>query len=176
MAEQQIQRQYGVVALILLTLVLAAAIALIPISGGPQPPWKEGAQTPYGYAWSLALFLVPLGVLVVWLERNRQRFAFRRRAFWTTVGITCPLAVLLDIFLGNTFFVWPNTDAYLGFYFPGYNFGGAGWTLNIPIEEVIFYLAGIIFMLLSYVWASTSWVPAYSFSENEYRHDSSPCR
>lgn len=164
---QAVSQPYGVIFLIIIILVTSGAVAMSTISGGPRDPWHQGATSPDGYMVSMALFVLPVLVLMVWLEANRKKFAAYRKAFWITVAIVLPLATALDVFLGNTFFLWPNPESYIGVYFPGYTFG-QGWGVNIPIEELVFYLTGIVFMLLSYIWGSTSWVPAYSRGDAEY--------
>ena len=52
-------------------------------------------------------------------------------------------------------FVFPNKSATLGWGVPAV--GGA-----IPIEEFVFYLAGFMLVLLSYIWCDEYWMGAYN--------------
>jgi lycopene cyclase domain-containing protein len=110
--------------------------------------------TPYGYTWSLLLFIFPLAVLAWWFHRH-PRFAFQRKAYWLTVGVLAPLGFLLDILLGHLFFTFPNHGAVLGLAVPG--LGGP-----IPVEEFVFYLSGFLFVLLFYIWNDEFWLAAYN--------------
>ena len=53
------------------------------------------------------------------------------------------------------FFIFPNKAATLGCEIPA--LGGA-----IPIEEFVFYLAGFMLVLLSYIWCDEYWMAAYN--------------
>lgn len=162
------RKPYGLILLVILLLMVSGAIAMSTISGGPVQPWTQGAKSPNGYMISNALFVLPVLALLVWLEFNRKKFAPYHKAFWICAAIILSLAVALDVFLGVTFFAWPNKASYVGLYIPGYQFG-VGWTWDvIPVEEVVFYLTGIVFMLLCYIWAATSFVSAYSCNQSEY--------
>jgi hypothetical protein len=65
----------------------------------------------------------------------------------------------LDVFLGLTFFKFPNLGA-SWFQFWGYSFD-QGWRKVIPIEEIGFYVFGFIAMLLVYIWGDEYWYAAY---------------
>jgi len=136
-------------------------------------PWNEHpvrqlyAGAPRGYTWSLALYVVPIAALLLWYAR-----APRQYPGWKAVGLTAavivPLWSLLDIFLANTFFVYPNRTATLGVFAPGWSWG-AGWVRNIPVEEFAFYLTGCLLIVLGYRWASHFWFPHHDRSVAEYR-------
>src|SRR6185295_2942628 len=96
----------------------------------PLPPDYLDDTSPYGYTWSLTLFLVPVIVLAMWFLRH-PKYHVEKRSFWGTVLLLSPLGFALDIFLGNSFFTFKNTGAVLGLYLPGYVFG-SGWRLSIP--------------------------------------------
>ena len=110
--------------------------------------------TPLGYTWSLLLFIIPIGALGWWFAR-RPDLQFPRTAFWRTLAVLTPLGFLLDLLFGNAFFVFPNKSATLGWEVPAV--GGA-----IPIEEFVFYLAGFMLVLLSYIWCDEYWIAAYN--------------
>ena len=64
-------------------------------------------------------------------------------------------AGLVDLLFGNAFFVFPNKSATLGWEIPAV--GGA-----IPIEEFVFYLAGFMLVLLSYIWCDEYLMGSYN--------------
>ena len=125
----------------------------------------SGNPTPYGYTVSLLIFLVPIGALIAWFYRNHPRTSFRRRAFIWTIGLLVPIGFLLDLFLGNLFFNFPNAEATLRFFVPGYSFETGGWIRTIPIEEFVFYVSGFVAILLVYIWCNEVWVPAYGVAD-----------
>src|SRR5580658_1826845 len=102
--------------------------------------------SPHGYTWSLSLFIVPVVVLACWLAR-RWESRIQNRAFWITILIVSGSGILLDVFFGLSFFTFPNHGAVLGPCFYGYSFS-AGWQKTIPIEEIGFYVFGIMAVLL----------------------------
>ncbi len=129
---------------ITLHTVLVPAILQIP---SPNP-------TPYGYTWSLLLFIVPVIVIGCWLLPN-ERVRVPRRAFWRTIWLLVPIGCGLDFFCAHRLFTFMNADATLGIRAPA--IGG-----GVPIEEYVFYLTGFLAVLLIYVWASEYWMAAYN--------------
>ena len=124
--------------------------------------------TPYGYTVSLLLYLIPIAALTTWFYRTHAPGSFRRVALRRTLLLLVPIGFGLDFFLGNLFFMFPNTGAVLGIYLPGFSFETGGLLWDLPIEEFIFYASGFYAMLLLYIWCNEVWVPAYGISE--YRH------
>jgi hypothetical protein len=110
--------------------------------------------TPYGYSWSLLLFVVPIVVIGWWFVPGEE-LRIPQRAFWRTIWILVPLGFGLDFFFANRFFVYPNAKATLGIGAPA--LGG-----NVPIEEYIFYFTGFVAVLLIYVWLDEYWLAAYN--------------
>lgn len=110
--------------------------------------------TPLGYTVSLLLFVVPIVALAWWFAR-RPDLQFPRKSFWRTIAVLAPLGFVLDLLFGNAFFTFLNKPATLGIGVP--SVGGP-----IPIEEFLFYLAGFMIVLLSYIWADEYWVRAYN--------------
>jgi lycopene cyclase domain-containing protein len=143
-----------VVLLIIAMLTIPAALTLrtVLVPGTLQIPSDD--PTPYGYTWSLLLFIFPLAVIAWWFIRH-PRFTFQRTAYWMTIGILAPLVFALDVLLGHTFFEFPNPGATLGLTVPGV--GGP-----VPIEEFVFYLSGFLFILLFYIWNDEFWLEAYN--------------
>ena len=110
--------------------------------------------TPYGYTWSLLLFVVPIVVIACWFLPSAG-IEIPRRAFWRTIWILVPVGCALDFFFANRFFVFPNAGATLRIGAPA--LGGP-----IPIEEYIFYFTGFLAVLLIYVWLDEYWLAAYN--------------
>lgn len=129
--------------------------------------------TPYGYTASLSLFIVPVIVLALWLARRREN-RIQNYAFWITTTIVSGAGIMLDTFFGATFFSFPNTGAVLSghfpghFYFNGFSFAN-GWHNPIPIEEIGFYIFGILAVLLVYVWGDEFWFGAYNVDDASRR-------
>ena len=114
---------------------------------GPNP-------TPYGYTWSLSLFLVPIFAIAGWLLPGAG-VEVPKRSFWRTIWILVPLGFGLDFFFANRFFVFANSGATLGIGAPA--LGG-----SVPIEEYIFYFSGFLAVLLIYIWLDEYWLAAYN--------------
>lgn len=145
-------------------VLIAAAFTLWRVHEAITPPPLANDPTPLGYTWSLLLFLLPLLYLVVWFALHPE-YRVQRRALLVTLGILLPLGFVLDLLFANTFFVFLNTGAVLGFEIPGVGGG-------IPIEEFVFYLSGFLFVLLLYVWSDEVWMDRYHLphSAPEYRN------
>ena len=139
---------------IAVALVIPAALTLRTVVHPVVLQTTSANPTPLGYTWSLLLFIIPIGALVWWFA-NRPDLQFPRKAFWRTIAVLTPLGFLLDLLFGNAFFIFPNKSATLGWEVPAV--GG-----TIPIEEFVFYLAGFMLVLLSYIWCDEYWVGAYN--------------
>lgn len=153
--------------LLLLMPVLAFLCGILSVKHDPVPPFLSGNLSPYGYTISLGLFLVPLGSLTAWFISRKAALPFQWKAFWMTTAIVAVTWSLLDIFLGNAFFSFPNPGATLQIFAPGYRFG-TGWTYSIPIEEFVFYISGSAVILLGYIWAAESWLGKYTLTPQEF--------
>src|SRR2546423_14647754 len=135
-------------------LLFSAVIALRTFIHPATLQSTSDNPTPLGYTWSLALFIIPIGVLAWWFD-CRPDLKFPRKAFWRTIAVLAPLGFALDLLFGNAFFIFANKAATLGCNVPA--LGGA-----IPIEEFIFYLTGFMLVLLSYIWCDEYWMAAYN--------------
>jgi hypothetical protein len=152
-------------------LIWMAAVLIIPFAltlrtiTQPRPPYPnlQANPTPHGYTWSLSLFIVPVVLLACWLGR-RWESRIQNRAFWITSFIVSGSGILLDVFFGLSFFKFPNRGAVLGLCFYGYSFS-LGWQKTIPIEEIGFYIFGILAVLLVYVWGDEFWFRAYNVDD-----------
>jgi hypothetical protein len=147
-------KSFHVVFAIAAALIVPATIALRTVVHPAILQATSDNPTPFGYTWSLALFIIPIGVLAWWFAR-RPDLKFPRKAFWRTIAVLAPLGFVLDLLFGNAFFIFPNKAATLGCNVPA--LGGA-----IPIEEFIFYLTGFMLVLLSYIWCDEYWMAAYN--------------
>jgi hypothetical protein len=152
-------KSFYVVFAIAAALIVPAAIALRTVIHPVILQATSDNPTPLGYTWSLALFVVPIGALGWWFT-CRPDLKFPRKAFWRTIAVLTPLGFALDLLFGNAFFIFPNKAATLRWEIPA--LGGP-----IPIEEFIFYLAGFMLVLLSYIWCDEYWMAAYNVPDYE---------
>ena len=148
-----------------------AVSAPMVTTDNPIPEKKHHPNaSPLGYTWSLSLFIIPIITIWIWL-----RFSFKdkiiEKTFWLTIGILTPIGFLLDLVFGNLFFIFPNKDAYLGIYLPGYNFELNAWTLSLPIEEFIFYATGFMAILSLHMWCDEHWFGAYNKLRSSAEHE-----
>jgi hypothetical protein len=135
-------------------VVVPATLTLRTVRASRPPVDPSTNPTPLGYTWSLLLYVVPLLVLAVWFLRH-PRYTFQKRAFWITVATLVPLGIGLDLLFGTKLFTFANRGAVLGVEVPAV--GG-----TVPVEELVFYAAGFLFVLLLYVWCDEYWVGAYN--------------
>ena len=142
------------VAAMLAMVAVPAAITLRTVRspGTLQVPGSD--PTPYGYTWSLLLFIVPIVVIGFWFM-PAEGVEIPRRAFWRTIGVLVPLGFGLDFFFAQRFFVFVNRGATLRIEAPAM---GA----PVPVEEYIFYFTGFLCILLIYVWLDEFWLMAYN--------------
>jgi hypothetical protein len=117
--------------------------------------------SPFGYTWSLSFALVPIAAI---LAVARARLF--TRTSWRTVGATIALlgsaGMLLDIFLGYSFFEFPNEGATMRIGFWGFDLASGKWVPGLPIEEAVFYYSTVAAELLLYVWLSAAFLSRYS--------------
>lgn len=145
-------KEFFVLVFLIAILAITSGVALSTVRSPRAMVDISTNPSPLGYTKSLVLFLVPMVCLGYWVLRQK-RAPQERKAFLITMAGLIPLAFLLDVFLGMAFFRFDYPKATLELYLPGYEFG-KGWSLCIPLEEFVFYGAGFVVILLSYVWAS----------------------
>src|SRR4029077_11262834 len=119
-------KPFYVVFAIAAALVLPAAIALRAFIHPVILQSTSDNPTPFGYTWSLLLFIVPIAALGGWFA-CRPDLVFPRKAFWRPIAVLTPTGFGLDLLFGNAFFIFPNKAATLGCEIPAV--GGA-----VPIE------------------------------------------
>ncbi len=129
-----------------LTLYSVRSAATLQISS-PNP-------TPYGYTWSLLLFIVPILVIGFWFL-PAEGVEIPRQAFWRTIAVLVPLGFGLDFFFARWFFVFPNSGATLAIKAPALGH-------PVPVEEYVFYFTGFLCVLLIYLWLDEFWLAAYN--------------
>jgi len=142
--------------------IVVAMVAMIAIPGGialhtvRAPVLQQITSpnpTPYGYTWSLLMFIIPIFVIAWWFLPNED-IRVPKRAFWWTIGVLVPFGFCLDFLFASRFFRFPNRQATIGVLAPAIG-------QSVPIEEYIFYLAGFVLILLLYVWLDEYWLAAY---------------
>src|SRR5437867_8271042 len=138
---RDIAKPFYVIFAIAAALVIPPAIALRTVIHPVILQATSANPTPHGYTWSLLSVIIPI-VALGWWFACRPDLQFPRKAFWRTVAVLAPLGFVLDLLFGNTFFIFPNKAATLGCEIPAV--GGA-----IPIDEFVFYLTGLMLVLLS---------------------------
>jgi hypothetical protein len=80
------RRAFYVVFAIAAALVTPAAIALRTVIHPVILQATSDNPTPFGYTWSLLLFIVPIAVLGWWFA-CRSDLQFPRKAFWRTIAV-----------------------------------------------------------------------------------------
>jgi hypothetical protein len=144
----------GIVIAMLAMIVIPAAITLQTVHSPATLVPTSQNPTPYGYSWSLLLFIVPIVVIAGWFLPS-EGLKIPQRAFWWTLVILVPLGCLLDFVFAQWFFDYPNLSATLGI-------GAPALGRPVPLEEYVFYLTGFLAVLLLYVWLGEFWLAAYN--------------
>jgi len=148
------RRSALLVALMLAMVAVPAGITLHTLRSPGTLEIASSDPSPYGYTWSLLLFIVPILVIAFWLVPD-EGLSLPRKAFYWTLAILVPFGFGLDFFFANRFFLYPNPGATLGIGAPA--LGGP-----VPVEEYVFYLTGFMAVLLLYLWAKEYWLAAYT--------------
>ena len=151
---RQPKQAFQIVFLIAGLLILPATLTLRSVVDPGDLQFSSDNPTPYGYTWSLLLFIIPLAALTWWFV-SRPDLVLARKSFFRTIAVLLPLGCILDVLFGNKFFTFLNEHATLGIGIPAVG-------EPIPVEEFVFYLTGFMLVLLSYIWADEYWVSAYN--------------
>lgn len=154
------KKDFKIVFMMIGMLLLPAVLTLLRVKR-PGTLVLPDNPSPFGYTWSLLLFIVPILTLLVWLHLNHDE-KFLKKSFWLTIATLAPIGFLLDIFLGNLFFNFPNHEATIQFYLPGFDLETQQWLWDLPVEEFIFYGSGFMAILLLYIWCDEFWFGAYN--------------
>jgi hypothetical protein len=151
-----------IVVIMLGMVAVPATITLESVRSPATNLMTNSDPTPYGYTWSLLLFLVPI-VVIAFGFLPREEVKIPRKAFWWTIGILVPLGFATDFFFASRFFLFPNAGATLRIDAPALH-------KPVPVEEYVFYLTGFIAVLLIYLWLDEYWLAAYNVAD--YRMES----
>jgi hypothetical protein len=146
----------GIVIGMLAMVVVPATFTLRSVSS-PGTLSVGVNASPYGYTWSLLLFVFPIVTVAGWFLPS-EGLELPQRAFWRTIAVLVPMGCLLDVVFAQWFFCFPNPHATLGIRAPA--LGRA-----VPVEEYFFYLTGFLMILLLYVWLSEYWLAAYTVED-----------
>jgi hypothetical protein len=117
----------------------------------PLIPLNQNS-TPYGYTFSLLLFILPAALIGGWFLPS-EGLHIPKRAFCWTLAILVPLGCLLDFVFAQWFFEYPNVGATLGLRAPALG-------RFVPVEEYVFYFTGFWqFFFYTFGSESSGWRP-----------------
>jgi hypothetical protein len=111
------------------------------------------------YFWSLLFWAIPIAYLMpLFLNLTREGSGRRRKALLLTTGMIVGLGVVLDFQLGDLTLVFPDcaTSAKYVYCIDG----------RVPVEELLFYAAGPVAIVLVYACADERWLKAYNPPDN----------
>jgi lycopene cyclase domain-containing protein len=145
-------------------IAVPAALTLHTVRVSPIVDPAASDPSPYGYTFSLLLFIVPALVIAIWFV-PREGVQISRRSFAVTIALLFPLGALLDFLFAAKFFRFPNPGATLRI--PAPALGG-----SVPIEEYVFYFTGFVFTLLLYIWLDEYWLAAYGVPSTHWMRTS----
>lgn len=137
----------------ILTALLVIAAAFVPTFASIA----HVDATPLSFTWSNLIFVLPTVVLVRQLVR-RQIVLSPLILSW---GILSILVVALDVLVIAQEFKFPNKQAVWGWYVTAFNVDTRSFDYPVPVEDVVFYVVGIGFVLSTYVWLSDVWLSKY---------------
>ena len=151
------KRSATVVAIMVGIIAVPVGITLHTVHEPATVVISGSNPTPFGYTWSLLLFVIPIVVIGGWFL-PQEGVQIPKRAFWRTIWLLVPIGFGLDFFFAHRFFEFKNQGATLGITAPA--IGG-----GVPVEEYFFYFTGFVAVLLLYVWLDEYWVAAYQVSK-----------
>ena len=168
------------------TSAVVFALSNITVSNVQQPPlWtRPDYDLRLGYTYSLMILLLPLASLVWWYRLSVKhdhdgRLKTLVRASVVGVAASALVLVLFDAMFASLLFAFPDPNAVIGLYFPGYEWAGNCSTLwqifrpscyarTIPVEEIAFYVSGSAVLRGMYLWASEDFFVLYTMKPEEY--------
>ena len=151
-----------VVVAMMAMIIVPAALTLSSVRSPAKLEMTAANPTPYGYTWSLLLFIIPILVIAIGFL-PRAEIKIPRRAFWWTIGILAPIGCATDFLFASRFFLFEYPGATLQIPAPALD-------KPVSVEEYIFYVTGFIAVLLIYLWLDEYWLAKYE--EPDYRAES----
>ncbi len=151
---------------LLLSIIIPTWLTLRTVSKSP-PIDVATNPTPYGYTWSLLLFIAPLLVIAFWHYRHREHHFHVRSLIWAA-ALVAIAGFALDVVFGASFLTFENVGATIGLRLPAVDL--AHFTLikgYLPIEEFGFYVLGGLFVVGFYSWIDADWI--HEASRADYR-------
>ena len=73
-----------IVLIMLAMIAVPAGITLLSVHVPAVPVIRGGNPTPYGYTWSLLLFIVPIVIIAFWFFPS-EGVVIQKAAFWRTI-------------------------------------------------------------------------------------------
>src|SRR5580698_3269990 len=90
----------AVVMFAMVTVPSAITLHTVHVSALAPAAAKNFHSSPYGYTFSLLLFIIPILVIGVWLI-PQEKVKISRNSFWWTIGLLFPLGAGLDFFFAQ---------------------------------------------------------------------------
>ncbi|MEO8621921.1 MAG: hypothetical protein ABI625_12700 [bacterium] len=146
---------------LMLSIIVPAWLTLRTVTKAP-PIDVATNPTPYGYTWSLLLFIAPLLVIAFWHYRHREHHFHIRSLAWAAAVIAIA-GFVLDIVLGASFLTFENVGATTGVRLPAVDIAHFAIIRGyLPIEEFGFYVLGGLFVVALYSWIDADWIHKHS--------------
>jgi len=81
-------------------IIVPAALTLSSVRSPGKLEMTADNPTPYGYTWSLLLFIIPILVIAIGFL-PRAEIKIPRQAFWWIIGILVPIGCATDFFFAS---------------------------------------------------------------------------
>src|ERR1700747_3706799 len=101
-----------VVVAMLPMIIVPAALTLNSVRSPAKLEMTADNPTPYGYTWSLLLFIIPILVIAIGFLPKAE-IKIPRQAFWWTSGILAPVGCATDFWFASRFFLFEYPGATL---------------------------------------------------------------
>ena len=177
------QRALGFIALWVIAVTASVALTRFPV--GTLEHTSRGFQGDGGYSKSLALVILPLAFLLLWYFRSRDELRLRpiMKAVRQVIILVTLAWLALDALFAHLFFTFPVESARIYPWLQIYGFtweegvcgsllsglfNGECWKLNIPVEEVVFYLGSAAVLNFLYMWGAEDCYSLYSLPRAIY--------
>ena len=86
--------------LMIIGLIVPATLTLLSVQDSTTyKPTASANPTPFGYTWSLLLFIVPIIAIFTWMHFKKDE-KYLRKSFWYAIIILTPLGFILDFLFG----------------------------------------------------------------------------